>query len=838
MHFYSLGASQRGPSLRLPYTDIATLGSEYLFGQCQPASTPASPQTSDDGASDSGYASSQNSPIEAKHYDLYLPAPAHLARDQAYRYHLTTRNFFAYATAKPVVGERLGSTLANLLERIREWQPKSPALANFSSYCQGQGYQDMAENVDCAVACLALAEQAKMRSLWVEAFVHCTGMHERVYSPEFTGLSATTQTLIARASMEMDLHISRAIGALGSFLEEELGPENLGLTKPARDHLDRFRSFLHNYYVDKLGYYPPGHVGPYRKRLWTKMYHAFHCLYEYLVDRESSSDLSYSRAATGGICVRQNVEAFDRRHGYEALPHPLPLLPSSPSGTRAIRGARGLRNFKSGKQASDSSEHRSLEQAANLGNMDVLTCELVQNYQRFEREKLEEKLTAAEARKVRWLLIYGALQMLISITRAPREVRDTETPSYPLCVPITESPDFEDAASSHQRVPSDPRSVLSLALDLRSGQDQESEEAPSDDRTGADEDRISIHPDCEAETAEDYFAAQTLLARIPSDLSFDMTPPPLRLQTQLSRTASFRSSVNSGVHALSKSFVGSKKRRNSLRQTPTSATQPLSKSNSFCEIFVEGYGNGAEVQEDRSRRQSIFSLGETAETDYGLHDVNEEPVFEDRHTDYLRVDDTPTPQAASMSPCNFTDVVDDDDDDHMITRNTSLTSIYSTASSGLSSPRSMSPVSAFDSPSTALSSDWSNPVSNRSSASSAVEPNYTYTTSTMSSPKTPYHPPSLQQSTPRRQKRAGGRSTKDRKMAGKASAYSLQAGCYTPTGLPGTFRAFERNRPCINYDEDEEDEYQEEDEEEDDDDEGLGMDVRGRRRLGTLRMLG
>ncbi|KAK0918078.1 hypothetical protein LTR91_024777 [Friedmanniomyces endolithicus] len=692
VHLYTLGGSQRGPSLRLKYADVDALRCDYLTEQCLYSRDSSSPISSDDGASDSGYASSHTTKAAGEQYELYIPAPADAKRGQAYTYHLTTRNFFAYATRKPVVGERLGSALSDLLERMREWLPKTAALANFTNYCEEQGYSNMAGNVDYALACLALAKHARLKDLWVESFVHCVGMFEKLHlSPDFECLSNTTKALITRATLEMDLHIARVTRAVGSLLEEELGPENLGLSKPARDHLDRFRSFLHKYYVTKLGYFPPNQEGPWNKRLWTKMYHAFQTLYEYLVDADSSFDRLNDRGATGGICVVQNVQAFNRRHGYTPLPHPLPLLPQAPIRRRTIDAQKGLRSLVLGRVDSAAAQHLSSKQglakAANVGVQETTACELVEAYQQFERQYLEEKLTVPEARKVRWLLIYGALQMLISITRAPKEVRDTETPTYPLCVLTTGSPSWMDEAS-HEKLRAAPLLKQDSAAVLLPPVDDEAEP----------EGRLSIHPDCEAENAEDYFSSGNTMSRRASELSFDLTPSALRINTQVSRTASIRSSVHSGVHALQRSFMGSMSRRNSLRRT---ATRPISRveSGTFCEILVEGYGNGSVTGDTPSRQQSMLSLTELqreesaslAGFDFGLTEVNEEPVLEDCQVDSLLHDSAQLDDMLWMGSG--------------LTRIPSDTSL-STPSTETPSTRSSTYTAAYDSPATDFSSPW------------------------------------------------------------------------------------------------------------------------------------
>lgn len=610
---------------------VERLDCEYLMEEClhtvnnSPLST-----------SDSGYGSSLStiSEVEKPIYELYIPPPSGLGRDDAFSYHITTRNFFAYAVGKPVVGERLSSALTDLWRRLRDWLPRSALLSNMSNYLEKQGYSKFAENPEHALACLKFAEIARSRDIWIDAFVHCVGMHERLFlSPEFAGLSNTTNALITRASLEMDLHIARIVRALGSFLEEELGTEHLGLSKSARDHLDHFRSFLHAFYVDKLGYFPPKDTTPWNKRPWTAMHRDFQGLYDYLVDSESTSDWTTARALTGGVCVIQNVQAFDQRHGYDPLPHPLPLLPEAPARPRrSMSSQKGLRTFKLGKQGSmpepKITANQALAIATNCLKGEVMLCPLVQEYQRFERQKQEPKLDAAEARKVRWLLIYGALQMLTSIMRAPMEVKNTETP-YALCVLTIGCPPWaEDESDSEEDIEDVSYSSPSAKLVVES----------LDALEGKSVSRISIHPDCEADSADEFFASNTI-SRHNSQMDLNMMPSPLRINTQLSRTASIRSSMHSSVQALHKSVVGSLSKRNSLHRE--SLQREPRKVRSYCEIVVEDYGNGLNevswYDEEDSRPQTAFHLEDTPtidvnnpllEFDFDFAATNGEPTLE------------------------------------------------------------------------------------------------------------------------------------------------------------------------------------------------------------------
>ena len=650
VHFHAYGSSLRGASLRVPFPAIEKLNSRYLLDECVYTRDGSSPFPSDD----SGYGSSLSTISEHGKiaYYLHIPAPVIAPPDETFSYHITTRNVIAYALGKPVVGEKLSIALIDLWARLREWLPNPSPRAEFTTYLERQGYSNFAENPEHALACLKFAEETKFNAIWVDAFVHCVGMHERlVLSPEFAGISNTTTALVTRASLEMDLHIGRVTRALGGFLEEELGPEHLGLSKPARDHLDHFRSFLHAFYVDKLGWFPPRETAPWDKRPWREMQNDFQRLYDYLADVESSGDWTSSRGVTGGICIIQNVQAFDLRHGYEPLEHPLPLLPKPPPRIRrSISSQRGLRNLKLGRTNSipepKLTPSQALVVATNNLNAEAVQSSLVQEYQRFERQKLDAKLDIVEARKIRWILIYSVMQMLTSIMRSPKEVKDTKTPSYPLCVLTTGCPRFdeEDEVEESVDVATKTLTTTSLvpdALDALEGRSS----------------RISIHPDCEADSAEDFFAAN-VIARQDSQMSLNnMVPSPLRSNTQLSRTASIRSSVQFGVQALHKSVVGSLSRRNSNRR----ASLPLEprKSPSYCEIVVENYDRAVDGDQESPRPQTAFHAEEQPhpdavdpflEFDFGLASTNGVPILDPDQLN-IQTEELDTVAGMDRSPC-------------------------------------------------------------------------------------------------------------------------------------------------------------------------------------------
>ncbi|KAK3065209.1 hypothetical protein LTS18_005995 [Coniosporium uncinatum] len=256
---------------------------------------------------------------------------------------------------------------------------------------------------------------------------------------------------ITRAYLEMDLHLDRVSKAISNFLEDDLSATYLGLSSGARAHLVRFRSFLHSQYVERFGYWPPPKGSPFSKTLYRTLYFDFRSLYDFLVDLDSTDALETQRPATGDICVCQNVGAFDKRHKCEPLPHPLPLEPTCPPDHGKTQSQCALIALKLGSKPNKIDRYMAtraaLSAATNTQDAQLTNSPLVKAYKQSEYEicssRQEEKVSLVDARKVRWILIYGALQMLISVIRAPKEVRDTEGPNYPLCCLVAGTPPWK-----------------------------------------------------------------------------------------------------------------------------------------------------------------------------------------------------------------------------------------------------------------------------------------------------------------------------------------------------------------------------------------------------------
>src|SRR4051812_21800921 len=113
----------------------------------------------------------------------------------------------------------------------------------------------------------------------------------------------------------MDMRLEHAGVMLGSFLSDDLSDAHLGLSPPARAHLDKFRSFLESFYVAKLGYYPPtsaqGTCSAFPMSVYRQLCQEFQKLYDYLVDPDFTLNGSSPTSQQGGICVLQSLQSFD-----------------------------------------------------------------------------------------------------------------------------------------------------------------------------------------------------------------------------------------------------------------------------------------------------------------------------------------------------------------------------------------------------------------------------------------------------------------------------------------------------------------------------------------------
>lgn len=84
---------------------------------------------------------------------------------------------------KPIVGDRLGFALVDLLNRMDQYRLyEGKNQDDILVYVDEQGYTDFRDCPDHALAILQFAEKFECRDLWIDAFVHCVGMNDQLDS--------------------------------------------------------------------------------------------------------------------------------------------------------------------------------------------------------------------------------------------------------------------------------------------------------------------------------------------------------------------------------------------------------------------------------------------------------------------------------------------------------------------------------------------------------------------------------------------------------------------------------------------------------------------------------
>jgi hypothetical protein len=272
-------------------------------------------------------------------------------------------------------------------------------------------------------------------------------------------MSRTSKALTTRSRFEMEMRLDYCGQRLGSFLSDDFSETSTGLPSVARAHLDKFRSFLRSYYVAKLGYYPPilcdQTNNSFPKNIYTLMCSEFRNLYNFLVDSDFTMSDSTSSTNDGGICVLQFVQTFDQRHKYKSLQHQMPLLPECDEAAFSRLGISRRFSF-TGKDKMKPDPRlvtfASLSRATNGKDQAFIDCTLVRAYREFEKDCVfspskadkNNKLSPMDARKVRWILVYSILQTLLSATRVPEQVCNTQNVPYNLSVLVAGCPPWKE----------------------------------------------------------------------------------------------------------------------------------------------------------------------------------------------------------------------------------------------------------------------------------------------------------------------------------------------------------------------------------------------------------
>ncbi|KAF8429041.1 hypothetical protein EV426DRAFT_570938 [Tirmania nivea] len=282
-----------------------------------------------------------SSGAEGIKYEIHFPAPVGLSKEQAHKYHLTTRNVFAVLFGKGLVGVTLGETLLNLVERMDAYIPPTiqPRLQHHASsvtlegerkrknrsldmegksgnvgrvleYLLNREFDDLRNCPDVAAGILVFAEKFQLGELWREAFCHCVGMlHQMEGGKEYMEISPITKALIDRALLEIQVRTGNADSRLAAFQYEDVWPTSSFTFPASKIAFERFQKFLIKHYQSRFGVWPPpppqkgpiagggwgfglrggnGATGAFSRQIYLQLQRDFAALYDYLVDKDVS----------------------------------------------------------------------------------------------------------------------------------------------------------------------------------------------------------------------------------------------------------------------------------------------------------------------------------------------------------------------------------------------------------------------------------------------------------------------------------------------------------------------------------------------------------------------
>ena len=390
-------------------------------------------------------------------YEIHFPPPDDGTKTTVLRHHITTRNFFALLVKKPLVGLTLYQALVDLHQRLQLYLPREVNCTQLLvTYLSELHLHKVSNDPAAAAGLLAWSEDAEVRwrDGWREGFVHCCGMYSRLCDcPELRDISHVSRALLERSHLELEARIQEAEDRLANFNFDDMWAGSEVQLHPSRAVFDQFRRFLETYYTKANKHWPPPTNGETNEAWLTsdvvfRLQRDFAALYEYFVNRDAvwdkgkdprtghrniinEADRQPIEGNEGGIYLAKLLYRFDEKRKYAHIPHPFPLLPDSTLINSESKSAKT--NFFSSKaKALEKRVALAFSEASNatLVPLDIAANGLTEAFLRFERTDNVGDADPQSARKARWMLLYGILQILATLSVDTPDLFFTEGVSY------------------------------------------------------------------------------------------------------------------------------------------------------------------------------------------------------------------------------------------------------------------------------------------------------------------------------------------------------------------------------------------------------------------------
>jgi hypothetical protein len=310
-------------------------------------------------------------------------------------------------------------------------------------------------------------DQQQIESLWREAFVHCTGLLSSLQVlPEWREISPITKALIDRASLEIQVRVNQADSRMAAFNFSDMWPVSSAAPPPARLAFDRFQKFLVKHYASRFGSWPPAE-GRFTRTLYLHLQRDFTTLYSYLVDQDAVwSDSRRGivkptnpawRADDEALRITDILAAFDERENHPPIPHPFPLVPPSRTATgfsdKRAKGFSFTPSNPRNRNPGAAQAALALTESTNIEALRLSTTPnlLLEAFQAHEKSTPSHEIAPHDARKGRWIMIYGVLQTLASVAVDAPGVNWTEGVEYWVNPRLRDTPPWGRQNGSDER---------------------------------------------------------------------------------------------------------------------------------------------------------------------------------------------------------------------------------------------------------------------------------------------------------------------------------------------------------------------------------------------------
>ncbi|KAI9051941.1 hypothetical protein LZ554_004196 [Drepanopeziza brunnea f. sp. 'monogermtubi'] len=408
-------------------------------------------------------------------YEIFFPVPRDATITEILRHQVTTRNVFALLYQASLAGLNLYQALNDLHQRLELYMPdEMDAAGMLIDYVVSKGLDDVRNDPATAAALLAWSESSHVRweEGWREAYVHSCGMYYRLEnSPDFHNISPITRALLERASLDVHERVQSCEARFTDFDFGDMWPVMSSHPPPARAAFERLRKFFHQHYRAAYTQWPPapreGLEQWLSRDLVQELQKDFGALYDYLVNREVVWDCVEERsgrkwnivhpanrgfdADSQDLPFTDILVAFDNRNRFPHIPHPYPLVPES----IPIRSDFKENFYRASKKSNKPAEDKMAERKAALAytestniyllGSDFVHNNLVEAFVRFEKSDCAGVIDPYAARRGRWVLIYGILQTLASISVDTPNLRYTSDVAYHLNPRLRGTPPWKGA---------------------------------------------------------------------------------------------------------------------------------------------------------------------------------------------------------------------------------------------------------------------------------------------------------------------------------------------------------------------------------------------------------